>query len=165
MLDAFKKREIAHYPMVLFMVRTGCRSSEVAAVTWDDIDFDDRKASINKGYVRGRVTGTKSGKGRKIDLTPQLISELKKLKLKNQASGDTVFQNKFGGFVNMRLFTRDVFKPLCKKARLKPTRLHDLRHSYISTIDRKDPGHLLRTAAGRASFSCDNLRPLRTTFE
>lgn len=156
LLNAFKGHE--YYSMVLFMVRTGCRSSEVAAVTWDDIDLNNRKANISKGYVRGRVTGTKSGKGRKIDLTPVLVAELKKLKLRNQANGSTVFQGKTGGYVNMGSFVRNAFRSTCKKAGLKRTRLHDLRHSYISLlIEQTQDIYYAQQQAGHHSIvvTCD----------
>jgi integrase len=87
-----------------------------------------------------------------------VLSELKKLKLKNQASGDTVFQNKVGGDVNMSLFVRDVFHPVCKDAGLKRTRLHDLRHTYISLlIERTQDIYYAQQQAGHHSIivTCD----------
>ena len=68
---------------------------------WDDLDLDGRKATISKGIVRGELTSTKTGKERVIGLTPSLVAELLKLRLKNKIRGQWVFQNNAGKFVEV----------------------------------------------------------------
>jgi integrase len=137
LLETFRTNAPRYYLMVLFMVRTGCRTSEVAALRWDDLDLDNRIATISRGLVRGRIEdSTKSGLDRDIDLTPQLTSELKKAKLMSGGKG-LVFKNPQGNAVNFNLFRRRAYSKMVARAGLKPTRLHDLRHTYASILLKK----------------------------
>lgn len=134
LLATCKESYEGSYPMLLFFCRTGCRAGEVAGLQWRDLDLKVRKATIRRGVVRGKVVKTtKSKKIRKIDLTPALVTELKKHKLRTGA-GEWVFQNEDGGFVDMNNFRKRIFDPLCEDAELHKTRLHDLRHSYAAAM-------------------------------
>ena len=121
--------------MIFFLCRTGCR--ETSALQWHVINLDLRQATIRRGIVRGRLTTTKTEKTRKIDLTPSLVSELRKLKLQSQGKGKWVFQNKVGNHVDMDNFRDRVWYPTLKKNELRRIRLHDLRHSYSTFLIRK----------------------------
>lgn len=134
LLDTCREGYPDHYTMVLFFCRTGCRSGEVAGLQWRELNLDRRKATIRRGIVRGLVVETtKSRKIRMVDLTPALVSELRKHRLKS-GPGKYVFQTKTGSFVDMNNFRKRVFEPLCKAAELHKTRLHDLRHSYAAAV-------------------------------
>jgi integrase len=132
LLEAFSGHR--SYPMILFMVRTGCRSGEVSGLQWGDLDLDLRKANIQRAIVRGKETDTKAGKSRKIDLTPALVSELRVLKIRDQKKGKWVFQNQSGAFVCMDNFRKRVWYPVIEEAELGRVRLHDLRHSFASLV-------------------------------
>ena len=135
LLNVFKGSRF--YTMVLFMCRTGCRTSEVAGLQWDDIDLDRRKARIHRGVVRGRVTDTtKSGKERYIDLTPALVAELRKQKIKNQSRGAWVFQGTAGCHIDIDNFRERNWYPTLEKNGLPRVRIHDLRHSYATFLIR-----------------------------
>jgi len=121
------------HTMLLFFVRTGCRASEVAALQWKEIDLDKRKANICRGIVRGKLVESTKGKRRTIDLTPQLVQELRKSKLR-QESSEWVFQDTKGNRVDMGNFRNRVFNPMTDSLELHRTRLHDLRHSYASLV-------------------------------
>jgi integrase len=132
LLETFKGDK--HYPMVFFMVKTGCRAGEVAGLQWKDLNLEGRKVTISRAIVRGEVTDTKNGKSRSIDLTHALVAELRKLKIKNQKGGDWVFQNNRGGIVCMDNFRKRVWYPMLEVADLRRTRIHDLRHSFASLL-------------------------------
>lgn len=76
----------------------------------------------------------KNGKNRKVDLTPQLVKELRELKIRNQGKGDWVFQDGDGERVNMTIFRKRIWYPTLERAGLRRTRLHDLRHSFASMV-------------------------------
>ena len=40
-----------YYPMIAFMLGTGCRIGEVIGLTWDDIDFENATLSINHQII------------------------------------------------------------------------------------------------------------------
>ena len=104
---------------------------------WDDLDLDGRKATISKGIVRGELTSTKTGKERVIDLTPSLVAELRKLRLKNKIRGQWVFQNNAGKFVEVDNFRSRIWYVMLEKHDLRRIRIHDLRHSYASLLIHK----------------------------
>lgn len=137
LLDTFKQHRPQYWLLILFMVRTGCRCSEVAELRWSDLDLDNRVARIERGLVRGRIEKTtKSGVGRDVDLTPQLVKELKKAKLASSGDG-LVFPNTAGNHLDLNLIRRRHFNKMIALAKLPPRVLHDLRHTYASILLKK----------------------------
>ena len=64
---------------------TGAREGEILALTWDDIDFENKKISINKSatFIKGiRQVGTPKTKSsiRTISINNKLVNYLKELK-------------------------------------------------------------------------------------
>ena len=39
------------YPLIAFMLGTGCRISEALGMTWDDINFEERYVSVNHQII------------------------------------------------------------------------------------------------------------------
>ena len=77
----------------------------MAALQWNDIDLDNRIATICRGLVRGKIEDTtKSGLDRDIDLTPQLTREMSSTKISSGGQG-LVFKNPEGNAVNFNLFS------------------------------------------------------------
>jgi len=58
-----------YYPSILCALRTGMRIGEIQALKWEDIDFDNRQVEVKRSYRNGRMTGTKSHKRRRVDIT------------------------------------------------------------------------------------------------
>ncbi len=56
------------------LMGTGCRFGEACGLHWSD--FDGSGLTIQRTANQGRVKTPKNGKTRKIDLSPQLLSEL-----------------------------------------------------------------------------------------
>jgi integrase len=133
LLGAFKDNK--HYPLVLFLAMTGCRSGEAAGLKWTDINLQNRKALIRRTIARGKVVGTtKNGKERSVDLTRELVSVLAESKLRSTSKTGWVFQNTTGGFLNMDRFRERTWHPTLETAGLRRTNLHGLRHSYASRL-------------------------------
>jgi integrase len=66
-----------YYPHILCALRTGMRIGEIKALKWKDIDFEKRQIEVRRSCRRGRITGTKTGKRRRVDMTPHLTESLK----------------------------------------------------------------------------------------
>jgi integrase len=86
-----KARELNHEYFYLWAVavNTGCRSGELWALRWTDVDFDRRLLSIAKSFNKrtGKNKATKSDQWRDVPISPQLEALLKELKLKTGQTG------------------------------------------------------------------------------
>ena len=70
-----------YYPHLLCALRTGLRLGEMIALKWEDIDFENRQIEVKRSYRKGRVTGTKTDRWRRVDMTPHLTETLKDLRI------------------------------------------------------------------------------------
>jgi len=80
LLDKITPIGVLFHAALLCLLRTGIRIGELQALTWADVDFENRLINIDKSWLRGRTTGTKTGKGRKVDMSGQLAGALRELK-------------------------------------------------------------------------------------
>ncbi|MEE8431549.1 MAG: tyrosine-type recombinase/integrase [Candidatus Desulfatibia sp.] len=123
-----------YYPATLCLVRTGVRFGELTALSWADVDFENRLILVDKSRdKKNRVTTTKNNKGRKVDVTPQLVETLRELKAKQWQE-----YAKTGEPMPDRIFNfshtayRKALKKCLKAAGLDYMRIHDLRHTYAT---------------------------------
>jgi integrase len=129
----------AFYPSILCALRTGMRIGEIRALKWKDLDFENRLIEVKRSCRQGRVTKPKNGKSRRVDMTPQLAETLKALRTtqkrkalqKGRPFGEWVFTNNRGGMLRYKAFRRGLMACL-KLAKLRKTRIHDLRHAYAT---------------------------------
>jgi integrase len=147
-LGAVDEHFKGHYPLFLTLARTGCRLGEALGLKWGDIDFNGCFIEIRRALVDGKVTTPKTGKARRVNATPQLLSVLGELQKRRKE--DTLANG--WGVVPEWVFVNAEAKPLdagnvrgrvhykaCEKAKLRRIRIHDIRHSY-ATI-RINAGH------------------------
>jgi integrase len=128
-----------YYPHILCALRTGMRIGEIKALKWKDVDFEKRQIEVRRSCRRGRVTGTKTDKRRRVDMTPHLTETLKELKteqkrfsLKNgRPVPEWVFANKKGQIFSRAAF-ENALNQCLKEAKLRRIRIHDLRHTYAT---------------------------------
>jgi integrase len=142
-LNAIKQRSPQHYPLFLMAVHTGMRSGELVGLQWNDIDFNTRTALVRRNFVRGKVTSTKTGKTRRVDLSDAVIHELRTLERrrretylkegKNQIP-NWVFCNDVGNPQDMYNLKRRHFKRSLRESGLREIRFHDLRHTYATLL-------------------------------
>ena len=71
----------SHYSMFLLFLRTGMRVGEALALQWGDIDFNDRFIHVQRGLSRKQIETPKTGKTRRIDMTPHLAETLASYKV------------------------------------------------------------------------------------
>lgn len=126
----------------------GLRIGEAKAITWKDIDFNNKTISINKQIISKntsrfvyKFSPPKTPKSNRVLSMPNvLINDLLKLKQENQEL--------FIGF-NDSFFVSGDNRPLvdstirerknanCRKAGVKQIRIHDFRHSCASLLIHK----------------------------
>lgn len=137
------RQEQEYYPLILFLARTGARPGEALALRWTDIDFANRKALIERAVSSGKVTTTKTGAVRTIDLTKDLTDALRALHATRERQ---TLEKKWGEVPEWVFVTsargcpmdytklRKSFARAMKKAGVSGHRLYDLRHSVASHL-------------------------------
>lgn len=130
---------------------TGMRRSEIAALTFDDIDFENQIIHVTKAKVRGiegdSIKDTKTEAGlRDIPIAPSLMAVLKKRKLdycrnrmkygKEFNDSGFLFSNEFGDpfIVNSLSHRWQRFQDYAESKGLRRVPLHYLRHTYASLM-------------------------------
>ncbi len=141
LLDTVKAHYPEHYALFLLLAGTGMRIGEARALRWGDIDFEGRFINVSKSLVRGKVSTPKSGKGRRVDVSPQLAQVLLAHRTEQRKKGlalglgdlpEFVFTDKKGLPIDQDVWRRRIFNKALEKAGLRKIRIHDLRHTYAT---------------------------------
>lgn len=98
----------------------GPRISEALMLQWEDVEFE-------QGEITLRTLKKKKPTWRTLPLLPVLTKELLALRAINGSQG-VVFPS-----MNRRI-AGNIFRTILHKAGLPYTRMHDLRHSFLSTL-------------------------------
>jgi integrase len=130
---------------------SGMRRGELLALRWSDLDMDSGRLSIHRGVVRSGTQGlvlgeTKNEAGKRtIVLDSQTFAMLRRHPNQQRQEQMWVareprveddgylFPNGRGGLRDPDSFSA-AFRRLVKKAGLRPTRFHDLRHAHASHL-------------------------------
>lgn len=137
------------FPLVHLMAYTGLRQGEVLALKWSDIDFENKKITVNKTAARIKekqtlqTPKTKNSK-RVISIDPVTLSILKswkkdqiKIYFKNgkhfEGDENFIFTNQRGEWVHIHNFIR-YFKRFIAGHKLKTITPHGLRHTHASLL-------------------------------
>jgi len=140
-LNTCLKHYPEHYPMFLCAFRTGMRLGELLALKWDDIDWHGKYIKVDRSFRHGRMTGTKTGKARRVDMSDQLMDGLKSLYKTRKEEAlrfgkgeiiEIVFHRK--GLPLSQNSARGLFKRILPKAGLRNMRFHDIRHTFASLL-------------------------------
>lgn len=137
------------FPLVHLMSYTGLRQGEALALKWSDIDFENKKITVNKTAARIKekqtlqTPKTKNSK-RVISIDHTTLSILKswkkdqiKIYFKNgkhfEGDENFIFTNQRGEWVHIHNFIR-YFKRFIADHKLKPITPHGLRHTHASLL-------------------------------
>lgn len=126
------------HPFFMTAFRTGMRLGELLALEWGDIDWQGKFIRVKKSYKRGVVTGTKTDRDRRVDMSDELIECLRDLQLKHKkevVAGKTcnvVFSRKQTHMEQN--YIRRVFKRILIKSGIRELRIHDIRHTFASLL-------------------------------
>jgi integrase len=129
------------YPVLLCAVRAGLRMGEVIGLKWTDIDFHGRFIEVRHSVVLGEETTTKSHKIRRVEMSSQLQSVLRRLReireLEAMATNEDMLPWVFLSPERQRLDERNLRRGwyrCLERAGIRKVRFHDLRHSFISLL-------------------------------
>lgn len=132
MIDYVTDKENKFFYIILFW--TGMRKGELLALTYEDVDFENKTISINKNFqiVKNErvITDPKTPKSKRViavnDIVLNCIKEMWDTAYKPQKTDAIFYVSKFS--LKRQLDTA------CKKAGVPRIRVHDLRHSHASYL-------------------------------
>ena len=132
MIDYVTDKENKFFYIVLFW--TGMRKGELLALTYEDVDFENKTISINKNFqiVKNErvITDPKTPKSKRViavnDIVLNCIKEMWDTAYKPNKT-DTIF------YVSKYSLKRQL-DTACKRAKVPQIRIHDLRHSHASYL-------------------------------
>jgi integrase len=113
---------------------TGCRMGELLALRIRDIDFEADSIRVFGSVDIAEGVGTpKSGKGRTVPMVADVAHALAGVLQRDRFTGpdDFVFVGIDGRYLDGSALRRR-FRAAQKRAKLKPIRFHDLRHTFGS---------------------------------
>lgn len=137
------------FPLVHLMSYTGLRQGEALALKWSDIDFENKKITVDKTAARIKekqtlqTPKTKNSK-RVISIDPTTLSILKswkkdqiKIYFRNgkhfEGDDNFIFTNQRADWVHIHNFI-PYFKRFVTDHKLKPITPHGLRHTHASLL-------------------------------
>ena len=133
----------------------GCRVGELLALTSQDIDFENGTVNISKTYYRRNqtdyITPPKTESSNRQITIPKFLAEEMKDFVDRQyglTPEDRIFP------ITDRAIQKKM-KQKTEQAKLKPIRVHDLRHPYVKPTTKKFASFLkFFRAAAIAARSC-----------
>ncbi len=110
---------------------TGLRRGELIALRWRDVDFERTAIRVSGSFANGKLTTPKSGHGRVVPMVPEVGAALSRLSQRGWGDGDDelVFPGELGMYLDGSALRRR-FVAASSRARLRPIRFHDLRHTF-----------------------------------
>lgn len=132
MIDCVTDKENKFFYIVLFW--TGMRKGELLALTYEDVNFENKTITINKNFQIVKkerlITDPKTPRGRRViavnDIVLNCIKELWNTSYKPNKTDKIFYLSKDS--LKRQLDTA------CKKAGVPRIRVHDLRHSHASYL-------------------------------
>ena len=146
--DDEEKRLFAHLsgwikPVVIIARETGLRLSNIANLTWKQVNLFSRMIIVEI---------TKNGDPVGIPMTENVFTELKSLNTVRRIDSDFIFGKNGKPF--RRWWISKSFKKVCEKASIENFRFHDLRHDFCSRLVQRGVGlYTVAALAGHRDIS------------
>jgi len=116
-----------------FAFFSGMRPSEIIALKWIDIDFNDCVIKVDKRIRDSNEDLPKGYKSRLIDLLPRAEKSLKR-QLNLSAAYNHIFITQYKKRYNTPDTLDIQFKKLCKELSLRIGRFYDTKHSFATLM-------------------------------
>ena len=135
LLDAAAPR---YRPLLATAILTGLRQSELLALHWRDVDFDEHIIRVRGALDRhgNEVLPKTEHAVRDVILIPALAQTLREHYAQSRflAPDDYVFASRVGTPLHWRNISRRALKPALLAAGIEHLRWHDLRHTFASLL-------------------------------
>lgn len=136
--------------LLVFLLHTGCRFGEAAALQWDDLELEgpNARVRIQRGVSLGYLGPTKNGRVRDIPLTPDVIRCLRSL----PKTRPHVFAL-LDGTLPCPCHSLRYLHRICDRAEVKRISWHVLRHTFATELSaRQVPLRVVQELLGHASI-------------
>jgi len=153
------------YPLFLIAFRAGLRLGEILALEWTDINWRQGYILVQRSFRNGRTTATKNGRPRRVDMTDQLISVMKRLHLKRKEEALSLGKDEptpiifhTDGMPTSQNTIRNIWGRLLDKCGLEYRKIHTTRHTFASLlISRGESLAYVKELMGHSSIqiTCD----------
>jgi len=131
LINAMPMPEVKNYYILRFY--SGVTVSECNALTWDDIDFFNKKIRVRAAFVEGELKDTKvEGRDRLIDLEEDGVAALVAQKAYTFLQGGYVFINPVDGkpFMEDQALRKTYWIPALRKSGIRYRPPKQTRHTY-----------------------------------
>jgi integrase len=128
LVEAAKESYI--HPLIVTVLHTGMRRSELFNLKWSDIDFDQKTVTVQAK----EDWHTKNYKSRTIQLTPALEKVLRE---QRKSQSELGVRSEYVFTYQGRRIVADISKSLkkvLKRAKIENVTLHTLRHTFASQL-------------------------------
>lgn len=112
---------------------TGMRVNEILALKYSDIDLQHRLIRIDKTLSKGKITTTKSGNIRNIDIIQKLYTLLEKYLNTNAYSPNSFIFYKDSKFISLYSITK-IYKKMLEILNIENRTLYSTRHTFASVM-------------------------------
>ncbi|WP_419877755.1 tyrosine-type recombinase/integrase [Brevibacillus centrosporus] len=146
MKNAKYQHSIQYYALFTLLARTGLRIGEALALTWDDLDLNEKTLAVNKTLVyplnsQPYLSTPKSEKSERVIRLDDVTVKLMKRHRVNQkevclmytnykpTKDNIVFHQHDGRWLRTNV-VREYFKEVCKRVNLPVLSPHALRHTH-----------------------------------
>ncbi len=123
--------------LIQFAFYSGLRTSELIALRWQDVDFENNRVFVRSAYVRGQLknTKTKSGK-REVTLQPQAEEALLNQQSFTKQLNETVFHDPDTNqpWSDDQPIRKRIWIPALKKAGINYRNPYQTRHTFASMM-------------------------------
>ena len=124
--------------LIASAILTGLRQSELLALRWRDVDFEEQIIRVRSALDRhGNDVPPKTEHAlRDVILIPALAEALREHREQSpfKEADDFVFASRVGTPLHWRNVSRRALKPALQSAGIEPLRWHDLRHTFASLL-------------------------------
>jgi len=136
---------------IVFLIHTGCRFGEAAAIRWEDFELDGPapRVRIQRGLSVGIVGPTKNGRMRDIPLTADVVRALQSM----PRSDGYVFIRSNGKLPHCANSVKYLHQA-CDRAGIRRVSWHVLRHTFATELSaRRVPLRTLQDLLGHSSIA------------
>ena len=121
------------YPAVLLGLHTGARRGEILALQWRDVERSRRRLHIRRSLTHGQVAAPKSGKGRVVVASAEVLGALGALQEEAEVGVPWVFAKGGKPLTEERFSDRWLAVQALAAARgVRPLPFHCTRHTFAS---------------------------------